>query len=205
MGRHGHSIDGTIMKRIQSHGRGWVFTPNHFDDLAVKSTVTTILKRHTDRGAIRNLARGLYDYPREDSQFGKLLPSNDAIVKALVERGGIRVQPSGAYAANLLGLSTQVPMKAVYLTDGRSKVIQIGKREIQLRKTTPKSMAAAGKVSVLVIQALKHIGKDQVDDEIIAKLHSRLDVEARKQLIKDIRSAPAWIADIIRNLAATQS
>ena len=81
MGRHEHSIDARIMKRIQSNGRGWVFPPNHFDDLAVRSTVTTVLKRHTNRGAIRNLARGLYDFPKIDPQLGKLLPSNDAIVK----------------------------------------------------------------------------------------------------------------------------
>ena len=93
-------------------------------------------------------------------------------------------------------------MKVVYLTDGPSKTIQVGKRQIQLRQTTPKNMATAGKISGLAIQALKHIGKDQVDDAVIATLSKRLDDAARKQLIKDIRSAPAWIADIFRKLAA---
>ena len=201
MGKHSESIDRKVLKRIQSHGRGWVFTPTHFDDLGGTSTLTTILKRNCDSGKIRKLARGLYDYPKIDPQLGPLRPSIDDIAKALAGRDEIRLQPSGAYAANRLGFSTQVPMKVVYLTDGRSKTVEVGNRQIRLRQTTPKNMATAGKISGMVIQALKHLGKDQVDDAIIDKLDSRLDADARKQLMKDIRSAPAWIADIFRKLS----
>ncbi|MEX0324005.1 MAG: DUF6088 family protein [Puniceicoccaceae bacterium] len=201
MGKHADSIDRTILKRIQSHGRGWVFTPSHFDDLAGSSTITTTLKRHTDTGTIRNLARGLYDYPKTDPQLGPLLPSTDDIAKALAGRDEIRLQPSGAYAANRLGLSAQVPMKVVYLTDGRSKTVQIGNRQIILKQTTPRNMAAAGKISGLIIQALKHLGKEEVNTDVINALNSRLDDAGRKQLMNDIRSAPAWIADIFRQLS----
>ncbi len=204
MGKHAQSIDSTILSRVKAHGRGWVFTPAHFDDLAGRATVSIVLKRHTDAGTFRNLARGLYDYPKIDPQLGLLLPSADDIAKALAGRDEIRFQPSGAYAANQLGLSTQVPMKVVYLTDGRSKTVQVGKQQIQLRQTTPKNMTTAGKISGLVIQSLKHLGKDQVDDDIIATLNKRLDDAARKQLMKDIRSAPAWIADIFRKIAVPQ-
>jgi|TARA_B110000495_G_C22979948_1_gene575951 hypothetical protein len=201
MRRHSDSIDKKILKRIQSHGKGWVFTPSHFDDLAGSSTITTTLKRHTDAGTIRNLARGLYDYPKMDSQLGQLLPNSDDIAKALVSRDEIRLQPSGAYAANRLGLTAQVPMKVVYLTDGRSRTVQLGNRQIILKQTTPKNMKTAGKISGLVIQALKYLGKDEVDDKVIGTLEERLDDAARKQLMKDIRSAPAWVADIFRRLA----
>ena len=204
MGKHTDSIDSKILSRVQSHGRGWVFTPTHFDDLAGRSTVSIVLKRHTDTGTFRNLARGLYDYPKTDPQLGPLQPTVDDIANALAGRDEIRLQPSGAYAANRLGLSTQVPMRVVYLTDGRSRTVQIGKRQILLRNTTPKNMAAAGKISGLIIQALKHIGKDQVDDAIIDQLDRRIDDPGRKQLLKDIRSAPAWIADIFRKLANSQ-
>ena len=204
MGKHTDSIDSKILSRVQSHGRGWVFTPAHFDNLAGRSTVSIVLKRHTDAGTFRNLARGLYDYPKTDPQLGLLQPTIDDITNALAGRDEIRLQPSGAYAANRLGLSTQVPMKVVYLTDGRSRTVQIGKRQILLRNTTPKNMAAAGKISGLIIQALKHLGKDQVDDHVIDQLDRRLDDTARKQLLKDIRSAPAWIADIFRKLAQPQ-
>jgi hypothetical protein len=204
MGKHTDSIDSKILSRVQSHGRGWVFTPAHFDDLAGRSTVSIVLKRHTDTGTFRNLARGLYDYPKTNPQLGPLQPTVDAIANALAGRDEIRLQPSGAYAANRLGLSTQVPMRVVYLTDGRSRTVQIGKRQILLRNTTPKNMAAAGKISGLIIQALKHIGKDQVDDAIIDQLDRRINDPGRKQLLKDIRSAPAWIADIFRKLANSQ-
>lgn len=201
MGKHTESIDKKVLHRIQSHGRGWVFTPRDFDDLAGSSTLTTILKRHTDAGTIRNLARGLYDYPKTNPLLGLLHPTVDDIANALAGRDGIRLQASGAYAANLLGLSTQVPMRVVYLTDGRSQTVQVGKLQILLRNTTPKNMAAAGKISGLIIQALKHLGKNHVDDTIVDQLDRRLDDAARKQLLKDIRSAPAWIADIFRKLA----
>jgi hypothetical protein len=204
MGKHSESIDKKVLNRISSHGRGWVFTPSHFDDLAGSSTLTTILKRHTDAGTIRNLTRGLYDYPRTDPQLGLLQPTVDDIAQALAGRDEIRLQPSGAYAANLLGLSTQVPMRVVYLTDGRSRTVQVGKRQILLRHTTPRNMATAGKISGLIIQALKDLGKDRVDDHVIDKLDRRLDDAARKQLMKDIRSAPAWIADIFRKLSQPQ-
>lgn len=204
MNKRAQRPDSKILSRVKSHGRGWVFSPAFFDDLAGRGTVSSVLKRHTDAGTFRNLARGLYDYPKIDPQLGPLLPSADDIAKALAGRDEIRLQPSGAYAANKLGLSTQVPMKVVYLTDGPSRNVQIGNRQIQLRHTTPRNMAAAGRISGMVIQALKYLGKDQVDDNVIAILDQRLDNAARKQLMKDIRSAPAWIADIFRKLAHSQ-
>ena len=151
------------------------------------------------------LARGLYDYPKIDPQLDPLQPSTDDIASALAGRDATRPQPSGAYVANLLGFSTQVPMKVVYLTDGRTRTVQVGKRQIILKHTTPRNMATAGKISGLVIQALRHLGRKNVDQQVIVQLDHRLDDDARKQLVKDIRYAPAWIADIIRSLADRKS
>lgn len=100
MGKHAQSIDSKILTRVKAHGRGWVFTPADFDDFAGRSTVSIVLKRHTDAGTFQNLTRELYDYPKIDPQLGALLPSTDDIAKALVGRDEIRLQPSGAYAAN---------------------------------------------------------------------------------------------------------
>jgi hypothetical protein len=201
MKNNSQSIDNKVLSRIYGHKRGWVFTPDHLSSVGSRNAVASALKRHKQSGLIRQLARGLYDYPRTDDQLGVLMPSADDIAGALVGRDAIRLQPSGAYAANLLGLSTQVPMKVVYLTDGRSKTVQVGNQQIILKNTTPKNMATAGKISGLVIQALRHIGQDQVDDRVIRQLDHRLDDDARKQLMKDIRYAPAWIAEIFRQLA----
>jgi hypothetical protein len=200
MGKHTHSVDNKTINRIYGHGRGWVFTPAHFSDLGSRNAVASALKRHCQSGPIRQLARGLYDYPRTDPKLGILTPSPDAVAKALASRDAVRLQPSGAYAANLLGLSTQIPMKIVFLTDGRPRTVQIGKKQIILKQTTPRNMATAGKISGLVIQALRHLGSTHVDDNVIARLDRRLDADARKQLLKDVRFAPAWIADIMRRL-----
>jgi len=200
MGKHAQSIDNKVINRIYGHGKGWVFTPAHFSDLGSRDAVVSALKRYLQSGLIRQLARGLYDYPRTDPELGILSPSPDTIAKALAGRDASRLQPSGAYAANLLGLSTQVPMKLIYLTDGRSRAVQIGKKQIILKRTTPRNMATAGRISGLVIQALRHLGRQHVDEDIIARLDGRLDADARKQLLKDVRFAPAWIADIMRRL-----
>lgn len=178
-----------------------MFTPDHFGDLGSRNAVASAIKRHKQSGLIRQLARGLYDYPRIDEQLGTLMPSIDDIAKAMAGRDAIRLQPSGAYAANMLGLSTQVPMKVVYLTDGRSRTVQVGNQQITLKNTTPRNMATAGRISGLVIQALRHLGQEQVDAAAIRKLNKQLVSAARQQLMKDIRYAPAWIADIFRQLA----
>ena len=196
------NIDSKVVSRIYGHGRGWVFTPNHFKDLGSRDAVASALKRHKQSGLIRQLARGVYDYPKIDPELGLLEPSIDDIAQALAGRDATRLQPSGAYAANLLGLSTQVPTKIVYLTDGRSRMVQIGKRQITLNQTTPRNMATAGKISGLVIQALRHLGSRDVDAATIEAVKKRLSASDRKRLLADIRHAPAWIADIIRKVAA---
>lgn len=200
MGKHSQGVDNKIKKRIYGHGRGWVFTPSHFSDLGSRDAVASALKRYRGSGLIRQLARGLYDYPRSDPDLGVLAPSPDAVARALAGRDAVRLQPSGAYAANLLGLSTQIPMKIVYLTDGRSRTVKIGKKQIVLKNTTPRNMATAGRISGLVIQALRHLGQQHVDDEVITRLGRRLAVDDRQQLLKDLRFAPAWIADLMRQI-----
>ena len=196
------NIDSKVVSRIYGHGRGWVFTPNHFKDLGSRDAVASALKRHKQSGLIRQLARGVYDYPKIDPELGLLEPSTDDIAQALAGRDATRLQPSGAYAANLLGLSTQVPTKIVYLTDGRPRTVQIGKRQITLNQTTPRNMATAGKISGLVIQALRHLGSRDVDAATIEAVKKRLSAADRKRLLADIRHAPTWIADIIRKVAA---
>lgn len=198
------TTDRQIVERIYGHGRGWVFTPNHFKDLGSRDAIASALKRYKQSGLIRQLARGLYDYPKTDPELGSLQPSTDDIAKALAGRDAARLQPTGAYAANLLGLSTQVPMKVTYLTDSLSRIVQIGKRQIILKRTTPRNMATAGKISGLVIQALRHLGQKRVDKQIITQLDRLLDDQAKSKLMKDIRYAPAWIADIFRDLAGKE-
>ena len=122
--------------------------------------------------------------------LGPLLPPPDAIAKAVAGRQQARLQPAGAYAANLLGLSEQVPAKVVFLTDGLSRTVQIGPMAIHLRRTTPRNMATAGRLSGLLIQALRHLGKAHATSERIAHLKRTLPADNRRALIRDIRFAP---------------
>jgi hypothetical protein len=187
------------------HGRGWVFTPTHFKDLGNRSGIALALMRHARAGTIRQLARGLYDYPRQHPKLGLLTPSVDAVARALSGRDAIRLQPAGGYAANLLGLSDQVPMKIVFLTDGPSRQVPVGRQMITLKKTTPKNMATAGRISGLVIQALRHIGSRQVDSSVIERLGGRLSDGEKKLVLQDLKHAPAWMAPAMRQIAETRS
>ena len=157
--------------------------------------------RHTRAGTIRQLARGLYDYPVQHPVLGTVAPSADAIARALVVRDAIRLQPAGAYAANLLGLSEQVPAKVVFLTDGPTRKVRVGRQEIILQRTTPRNMATAGRRSGTFIQALRHLGRTRVDAKTIVTLRRQLTDDVRSVLRKDIAYAPAWIAEILRTLA----
>ncbi len=195
------SIEDKVLQRIYGRRRGSVFTQVSFSDLGRRSTIDKTLKSLADREVIRRLARGLYDYPKKHAQLGLLDPTPAAIAKALAGDRALRIQPSGAYAANQLGLSLQVPAKVTFLTDGDNRTVVVGKQTITLKRTTPKSMATAGRISGLVIQALRHLGQDHVDDEIIRKLDQRLTKQDRKVLKRDLRYAPAWIARIMRQIA----
>ena len=203
MPKHATSGDSRVLDRIRGHGRGWVFTPAHLADLGSRNAVASALKRFKANGLIRQLARGLYDYPAQDPLLGTVAPSADAIARALVVRDAIRLQPSGAYAANMLGLSEQVPSRIVFLTDGTARKVKIGKREILLQHTTPRNMATVGRKSGTLIQALRYLGQEQVDDKVIATLRRHIADADRADIRKDLRHAPAWIADLLRPFTET--
>jgi len=201
MGKHADSIDSQVLQRIRARGEGAVFTPVDFLDLGSRNAVDLALSRQARTGTIRKLARGLYDLPRRHERLGVLAPRVDEIAAALKGRDQSRLQPAGAHAANVLGLSTQVPVRVVFLTDGRSRRIQLGKQQIVLRHTTPRQMATAGRASGMVIQALRWIGKQHVNERTVATLRRQLSESDKQQLAADIRYAPAWIADVIRSVS----
>ena len=205
MGRHIQSSDAKILARIYGSGRGFVFTPAHFRDLGSPDAIHNALSRHTRAGTIRQLARGLYDYPVQHPVLGTVAPSADAIARALVARDAVRLQPAGAYAANVLGLSDQVPARIVFLTDGAARKVRVGKQEIILKRTTPRIMATAQRKSGTLIQGLRHLGQDRIDDRVIATLRRQIKDADRVAIRKDLRFAPAWVAEILRKLIGPAS
>lgn len=195
------STDSQILAAITRQGHGSVFVPADFLHLGSREAVDIVLHRLVRKGTIRRLARGVYDFPKEHPVLGPLSPSADAVAKALAGRDRTRLQPAGAYAANVLGLSEQVPGKAVFLTDGPSRTVKIGPTTIQLRRTTAKNMETSGRLSGLLIQALRELGKEHVTPERREHLKRTLPADKRQELIKDLRLAPAWMHSIFRELA----
>jgi hypothetical protein len=201
MSRVPQSIDKAILSRIYGSKGGAAFTPGDFLDLGSRRAVDLTLHRLTRNTTLRRLARGLYEYPREHPELGTLSPDIEKIAKALAGKDRIRLQPAGAYATNLLGLSEQVPAKVIFLTDGASRKVKIGHQEIQLRRTTPRNMAAAGKLSGLLMQAFRYLGQAHITPERLEHLKRTLPAKERQQLLKDLRLAPAWMHALFRELA----
>ena len=195
------AIESQIVAAIHSRGRGSVFVPADFLDIGSRRAVDVTLHRLTRQGTIRRLARGVYDFPKEHRILGPLTPSAEAVARALAGRDRTRLQQAGAYAANTLGLTEQVPAKMVFLTDGPAKTVKIGPMTIQLRRTTPKNMEAAGRLSGLLIQALRELGQKHITVERREHLKRTIPLAKRKELLKDLRLAPTWMQPIFRELA----
>jgi hypothetical protein len=196
------SADSRVLAAIRDRGRGSVFVPADFLEFGSREAVDITLHRLARKGTIRRLARGVYDFPRQHPVLGPLSPSAETVAQALAARDRTRLQPAGAYAANTLGLSEQVPAKAVFLTDGPSRTVKIGRTTIQLRRTTARNMAAAGRLSGLLIQALRELGEKYVTPERRAHLRRTIPARQRRELLKDLSLAPAWMHPIFRELAA---
>lgn len=186
-----------VISKIYGHGRGWVFTPNDFTAVGSPQAIGNALRRLSRTGLIKRIGRGLYYYPKKHPSLGILSPSPDSIAKALAGRAKARLLPSGPYAANLLGLSEQVPARITFLTDAPSKKVRVGKQLIELKQTATRNMAAAGKISGLVIQALRYFGQKNITPDMLASLRL-LNSQQKKTVLEDLSSAPGWMLPFLR-------
>ena len=187
-----------IIKKIKKARRGTLFFNESFLAIGHTDAIRKALERLVKSGEIQRVAVGIYVRPEIDPVIGKVSPGIDAIVTAIAKRDKARIVPTGVHALNRLGLSTQVPMNVVYLTDGAPRKIQIAGRRVTLKKTTPKNVAAVGEISRLIIQALREIGKDKITEQEIEYLQQLLRKEKPTRLVHDFHLAPAWIREIMR-------
>ena len=191
------SIEDQIFKKIKDNKRGKIFFPASFSKLGSEAAIHQALKRLAEKGILLRIAHGIYLYPKTDPELGTLYPPIDEIAKAIAKRDKARIVPTGVQALNLLGLSTQVPMKVVYLTDGAQRNISIGKQSIKFKKTSPRNLAAKGEISGLVIQALREIGKDNASADQLLIINELLQKEDPANVRYDAGLAPAWISKIM--------
>lgn len=193
------SVHNQVYNKIIKHKRGLLFFPSDFYDIGSVLAINTALSRLKKEQIIERIAQGIYLYPKKDPVFGNLYPSTEEIAEYIAKRDHARIIPTGAAALQKLGLSTQVPMNLVYLTDGAPRKIRIGKQSITFKPTTPKKLAAQGSISSLVIQASQEIGKSKMDDELRMKILQILQNETEKNLEHDAKLAPAWIATLLKD------
>src|SRR5260370_20103142 len=195
------TFEDKALYRIRGTGVGWAFTSRDFLDLGGRSTVDSALHRLEKRGEIRRVIRGIYDYPR----FSKLLdqslsPDIDQVARALARKFRWRIQPSGATALNFLGLSTQVPARAVYLSDGPDGVYQIGNTALAFEHTALKESGIKLKESGLIVQALKSLGQERITPEIISKIRAWLPESLRAKVLADTKTPTGWVSSVIQHI-----
>jgi hypothetical protein len=192
------SIDDKIFIKMGKAKRGSLFFTEDFLSFGNAKSVSKALERLVDGGKISRIVRGIYARLEKHPVLGEISPSTEAIAEAISKRDKARIMPTGVLALNALGLSTQVPMNVVYLTDGSARKINLGKRKIVFKRTSPKNLSAIGKISGLVIQALKEIGEDNVTEEEVQIILKQLGRDEQYRLEHDIRLAPEWIRKIMR-------
>jgi Family of unknown function (DUF6088) len=191
-----------ILRRIGRFEPGKAFSAKDFLDIASRTTIDVALAKLAIEGKIRRIRRGLYDTPKFNAALGgKLSPDIDEAARAIARRQHWTIVPQGAWAANLLGLSTQVPSKISYLTDGPTKEIQIGRRSIHFRHAGPKVMAGLEGKEALVIQALRHLGERNVGTREIETLRSVLSPRERRRFLKNTRFTLDWVHDVAKRIA----
>lgn len=181
-----------------------MFSSADFLDLGTRAAVDQALSRLVKQGTIRRLAPGLYHYPRTSPKLGVISPLPDAVAQAVARKAGNRIIPSGAMAANALGLSTQVPAKAIYLIDGQPKKVRYGSQTIMFRTAATRTMAVSGRVSAIVFQALRYLGKEAVTDAVMRQLRRSLSPKDKRALEKDIRHAVEWMKPVLKKIVSTK-
>jgi len=194
------SIDNKIIEHIKYRTKGKIYFSGDFASVASSESVRKSLSTLVKKGILVRLTQGIYLYPKVDSEFGILYPSVDDVCKAIAKRDKARIEPTGVFALHSLGLSTQIPVNVVYLTDGIPRKIKYGNRVIKFKKTAPKNLSMKGNVSSLVIAALKQLGKNGITQDIQQQISKALKKESLENIKHDIKLAPEWISKLIVSL-----
>ncbi len=196
------SSENKILNRIRGTGSGWSFSPRDFLDLGERATIDSALHRLTAKGQVRRVIRGIYDYPRYSELLKQQLsPDIDQVARALARKFRWRIQPSGATALNLLGLSTQVPARAVYLSDGPDKSFKVGNTTLAFEHTALKEAGFKLGESGLIVQALKSLGQERITPEVISKIRTWLPTSLRPRILTDTKTATGWVYSVIQQIA----
>lgn len=194
-----------ILARIYGHGRGWAFSPADFADLGPRPAIDSALSRREKQRLIRRVIRGIYDYPRHSKILQKnVRPDIDQVANALARKFAWRIQPDGATAQNLLRLSTQLPARVVYLSDGPNRSYRIENTSLDFEHTALKEAGFKLRESRLVVQALKSLGEKRINAKLIAQIRKQFSPAMRQKILLDTKTATGWVYAAIQQFAGEQ-
>ena len=195
------TTEATTLQVIQRAGRGWAFSQRDFARLGNRDAIDKALQRLARKGTIRRAIRGIYDYPRFSTLLDQnLSPDTDQVAQALGRKFGWRIQPSGPASQNIIGLSTQVPARVVYLSDGPERSYLIDKTPLVFEHTLLKEAGFKHRESALIVQALKSLGPDRITPSVIAKAREWLDPGLRRKVVADTETATGWVYAAIKQI-----
>ncbi|MBN2828156.1 MAG: type IV toxin-antitoxin system AbiEi family antitoxin domain-containing protein [Tissierellales bacterium] len=190
-----------MKNRIQGFEYGYVFTTSDFAEISNYENRKKVLMRFANEGLIRRVRRGIYEYPQYSDFLNEYVATSpDKVAKAIARQYGWSIVPYGDTALNMLGLSTQVPAVWCYISDGAYKTYKYEKVNIKFKKTTNKEISKLSYKTALVIQALKALGKNNVDKIVISKIASKLNKEEKEKMYNEAKYATDWIYKTIRSI-----
>jgi hypothetical protein len=196
------TIEEKMLSRIYGNGRGWAFSQADFADLGSRSAVDLALHRREKEGLIRRVIQGVYDHPRHSDLLQKTVsPDLDQVAHALARKFAWRIQPDGATAQNLLGLSTQVPARVLYLSDGPDRSYKVENTALIFEHTALKEAGFKLRESQLIVQALKALGEQRITPKIISAIRRKLDPAMRRRILLDTKTATGWVYATIQKIA----
>jgi hypothetical protein len=195
------SIENKLFYIIKGTGRGCVFSAADFSDKFNGATVDWVLSNLVLQNKIRRVIRGIYDFPKYSELLNQYLsPEIDKVAHTLARKFKWRIEPSGDTALYLLGLSTQVPARYVYHSDGPKREYDILGNQLEFKKVALKNIGFKYAESALLVQAIKSLGKDNISAETIAVLKQKIDSKLYPKIIKDTKTVTDWVYSVIKQV-----
>jgi hypothetical protein len=192
------SIENKIVSRIYGTGRGWTFSQSDFADIGTRAAIDKSLQRLGAKGTIRRVTRGIYDYPKFSERLNVTVgPDVDHVAHALARKFRWSIQATGMAALNLLGLSTQVQGRFAYMSDGPNRKYNLDGKELTFMHTAARDSGFKLRESGLLVEGLKALGPDRITEETLMKLQKTIPNELKSKILKDTRTAVAWVRDAI--------
>lgn len=196
------SIEDKILSRIYGHGRAWSFSKNDFLDLGPGATVDSALSRLRQRGTIRRIARGLYDYPRYNRLLGEqIFPDMSVVAEAIARRHNWRIVPDGSTALYTLGLTQQIPARFSYLSSGPGRSFDIMGVPLRFRHRKTGHTGIEHRNAAVLVQALEALGRDTMSDEQKRHIAELFSPDELHQIVRNAKTASTWIHDAIKEIA----